>query len=157
MSVWTQVECVDGRPGAQRSRDSQTSTSFVSEQGAQLRAAHSGKNSVLSSVCLCYCSECCIHTCMSVRVCVCVCVRERERMCVWERENVCERESENVFVFFMYVLSRLGSSSRRRIHLLRPRRWAALLGRGSRSATGRESGWSSPPALQMHTEHRPWS
>ncbi len=78
MSVWTQVECVDGlrtsTRTAQRRGDSRTSTAFMSEEEAQLRTAHSGRE-----VCLFLCSclsvwPCVWHSRVYVWTCVCECV-----------------------------------------------------------------------------------
>lgn len=65
-------------------------------------------------------------------------------MCVWENES-------------MFVRPRPENSSLHMFRRLRLRRWAGPLGRASRSAISRASGWSSPPAPRTHTERRPGS
>lgn len=68
--------------------------------------------------------------------------------CVWL--NVCVNES-------MFVRSRPENSSLHMSRRPRLHRWAGHLGRASRSAISRASGWSSPPAPRTHTERRPES
>lgn len=71
-------------------------------------------------------------------------------MCARLSVCVCVNES-------MFVRPRPENSSLHMFRRLRLRRWAGPLGRASRSAISRASGWSSPPAPRTHTERRPGS